>query len=77
MLGNESLPAVLLSNLIDNALRDSPAGAEVQVAVPTTADGMCLQVHSSDPGLTEADRQRLGERFLRVLGSDQTGSGLG
>ena len=52
MFGKETLPAALLRNLIDNALRHSPAGAEVQVAVPTTADGMCLQVHSSDPGLT-------------------------
>ena len=68
---------MLLRNLIDNALRYSPAGAEVQVAVAATADGVCLQVQDSGPGLTEADRQRLGERFFRVLGSDQAGSGLG
>ena len=75
--GNDTLLAVLLRNLIDNALRYSPAGAEVQVAVAATADGVCLQVQDSGPGLTEADRQRLGERFFRVLGSDQAGSGLG
>ena len=77
MFGNETLPAALLRNLIDNALRHSPAGAEVQVAVSTTADGMCLQVKHSGPGLTGADRQRLGERFFRVLGCDLAGSGLG
>ena len=77
VLGNDTLLAVLLRNLIDNALRYSPAGAEVQVAVSTTADGVCLQVRDSGPGLAETDRQRLGERFFRVLGSDQAGSGLG
>ena len=75
--GNETLLAVLLRNLIDNALRYSPAGAEVQVAVSAMSEGVCLQVQDSGPGLAEADRQRLGERFFRVLGSEQTGSGLG
>ena len=36
-----------------------------------------LQVDDSGPGMTETDRQRLGERFFRVLGSSQGGSGLG
>lgn len=75
--GNETLLAVLLRNLIDNALRYSPAGAEVQVAVSTAPEGVLLQVQDSGPGLAEADRQRLGERFFRVLGSEQAGSGLG
>ena len=75
--GNETLLAVLLRNLIDNALRYSPTSAEVQVAVSATADGVMLQVQDSGPDLAEPDRQRLGERFFRVLGSEQTGSGLG
>jgi two-component system sensor histidine kinase QseC len=75
--GSETLLAALLRNLIDNALRYSPDGAEVRVTV-TQADGHTrLQVDDSGPGLTEADRQRLGERFFRVLGSGQDGSGLG
>ncbi|MBL8350213.1 MAG: two-component sensor histidine kinase [Burkholderiaceae bacterium] len=75
--GDETLLAVLLRNLIDNALRYSPAGAEVQVGVTTDAAGVRLQVQDSGPGLAEADRRRLGERFFRVLGSDEAGSGLG
>ncbi|MBC7728790.1 MAG: two-component sensor histidine kinase [Microbacteriaceae bacterium] len=77
VLGNDTLLAVLLRNLIDNALRYSPDGAELQLAVPASAGGVQLQVQDSGPGLAEADRQRLGERFFRVLGSDQAGSGLG
>jgi two-component system, OmpR family, sensor histidine kinase QseC len=75
--GNETLLAVLLRNLIDNGLRYSPNGAEVQVAVSAAPEGVLLQVQDSGPGLADADRQRLGERFFRVLGSDQAGSGLG
>ena len=36
-----------------------------------------LTVEDSGPGLAEADLQRLGERFFRVVGSGQGGSGLG
>jgi len=74
---NDPLAAVLLRNLIDNALRYSPDGAAVQVTLRRQGDRVLLQVEDSGPGLAEADRDRLGERFFRVLGSGQTGSGLG
>ncbi len=38
---------------------------------------MRLSVEDSGPGLAEADLARLGERFFRVIGSGQSGSGLG
>ena len=71
--------AVLLRNLIDNALRYGPDGGRVQVQVlAATADaGARLVVEDAGPGLSDADLQRLGERFFRVLGSGQSGSGLG
>lgn len=75
--GNDTLLAVLLRNLIDNALRYSPDGAEVRLSVQPLAGGVQLRVEDSGPGLAEAERQRLGERFFRVLGSGQSGSGLG
>ncbi len=75
--GSDALLAVLLRNLVDNALRYSPAGAEVRVAVQRRDGQVQLQVDDSGPGLAEADLARLGERFFRVLGSGQDGSGLG
>jgi len=75
--GNETLLAVLLRNLVDNALRYSPAGARVQVSVSQAAGATRLLVTDSGPGLDEAQCQRLGERFFRVLGSGRDGSGLG
>jgi two-component system sensor histidine kinase QseC len=75
--GNEVLMAVLTRNLIDNALRYSPQGAQIRVSVATEGGQPVLRVEDSGPGLTEAQIGRLGERFFRVLGQAQPGSGLG
>ena len=75
--GDETLLGVLVRNLIDNALRYSPPGALVQVSVSAQSGQTELQVHDSGPGMTEPEMARLGERFYRVLGNEQPGSGLG
>ena len=76
--GNETLLAVLVRNLVDNAVRYSPASARVAIAVQRRPDGrVVLQVDDSGPGLSEQDLLRLGERFFRVPGNDEAGSGLG
>ncbi|TDP74030.1 ATP-binding protein [Roseateles toxinivorans] len=75
--GEPTLLAVLVRNLVDNALRYSPAGARVLVSVSQPQGRVQLKVEDSGPGLDEADRRRLGERFFRVLGSEESGSGLG
>lgn len=79
--GNETLLAVLLRNLADNALRYSPPGAQVLVRLAALDGRVRLTVADSGPGLAEADLARLGERFFRVLdaghSASQSGSGLG
>lgn len=75
--GDDMLLGVLVRNLVDNALRYSPDGARVQVSVAAQAGQVVLQVQDSGPGMSEADMAHLGERFFRVLGSGQPGSGLG
>ena len=73
-----TLASVLLRNLLDNALRYSPEGAQVRVQLQHSAqEGMRWSVEDRGPGMTPADMQRLGERFFRVLGTGRTGSGLG
>jgi len=74
---NEVLVGVLVRNLVDNALRYSLKGAQVEVSVQCSASGVVLCVQDSGPGMTDADMQRLVERFYRVLGNEQPGSGLG
>ncbi|WP_029524650.1 ATP-binding protein [Polaromonas glacialis] len=77
MPGNETLLAVLVRNLVDNAVRYSPPAARIQVSVRRQSAQVVLGVEDSGPGLDAADRQRLGERFFRVTGSVESGSGLG
>ena len=75
--GNETLLAVLVRNLVDNAVRYSPAAARIKVAMAQQNGKAVLSVEDSGPGLNDADRKRLGERFFRVTGSLESGSGLG
>ena len=75
--GNETLLAVLVRNLVDNAVRYSPPAARIKVALAQQNRQVVLSVEDSGPGLNDADRQRLGERFFRVTGSLESGSGLG
>jgi two-component system sensor histidine kinase QseC len=77
LTGNEILLSVLIRNLVDNAMRYSPASAKLKVNVQRRADQIELTVEDSGPGLAEADLHKLGERFFRVPGSSESGSGLG
>ena len=72
-----ALLRMLLRNLLDNATRYAGQGASVWVSLQAL-DGMAhLTVQDSGPGLSQDEMTRLGERFFRVLGTTQTGSGLG
>ncbi len=75
--GNDLLISVLVRNLLDNALRYSPQGAEIELSVTHSPGQSVLSVQDSGPGMTEPEMARLGDRFFRVLGQDQPGSGLG
>jgi two-component system sensor histidine kinase QseC len=77
MPGDETLLEVLVRNLLDNAVRYSPAGARIDMAVSQEAGGVLLRIEDSGPGMEAAQRERLGERFFRVPGSEASGSGLG
>ena len=75
--GDEALLAVLVRNLVDNAIRYSPAGARILVHLTQDAMQTRLSVEDSGPGLPAEDLARLGERFFRPLGTTESGSGLG
>lgn len=65
---------ILLSNLLDNALKYTPDGGSVVVSL--TSDGM-LEIADTGPGLSDEDKARVFERFVRADKSGQAGSGLG
>ena len=69
---------VLVRNLVDNALRYSPPGGTLQLTLAASPAGPLLTVDDSGPGIPEAERERVFERFVRGAASaETTGSGLG
>jgi len=70
----------LLGNLLDNAVRYTPAGGRVDVAVVVEAGvpaHAVVTVTDTGPGIPPAQRERVFDRFHRVPGTAGTGSGLG
>ena len=77
VLGQPDALRVLLDNLVDNALRYTPAGGRVDVEVGEAAGWARLTVADNGPGIPPAERERVFDRFYRLSGTDVPGSGLG
>ena len=67
----------MLTNLLDNSVRYTQAGGQVTVRVTREQHGLVLSVEDNGPGIPEAERARVFERFYRVLGTGVDGAGLG
>lgn len=76
VLGDDAQLKLLLRNLIDNAIRYTPEGGRVSVSVKNQA-GVMLEVRDTGPGIPEAEREQVLQRFYRIAGTGQDGSGLG
>src|SRR5690606_35993199 len=76
--GSRHLLSPALANLVDNAVKYTPAGGTVRVETALRTDGVELTVADTGPGIPEADRERVFDRFVRLEASRHTpGSGLG
>jgi signal transduction histidine kinase len=76
--GNKSLISQALANLVDNAIKYTPEGGSVKIAVEETTRGVALSVADDGPGIAAADRARVLERFVRLETSrNSPGTGLG
>jgi len=77
VIGNADLLRILLRNLVDNAVRYTPAEGDVTVSVAVLDQTVVLRVCDSGPGIPTDLRARVFDRFYRVAGSGQQGVGLG
>jgi two-component system OmpR family sensor kinase len=74
---------VMFGNLLDNAVKYTPAGGRIDVSLSTEADGAnpCVQIADSGPGIPAEERSRVFDRFYRDASArartDVSGSGLG
>ncbi|WP_404384587.1 sensor histidine kinase [Caenispirillum salinarum] len=78
--GSRELLFQALSNLLDNAVKYTPAGGAVRVSVlpPAGNHGPVLEVRDTGPGIAPEDRDRVTDRFVRLDASRSTpGNGLG
>jgi two-component system sensor histidine kinase QseC len=75
--GDASSLGVLLRNLLDNALRYTPAQGRVRLRIARVAGSAVLCCEDSGPGIPVDQRERVLRRFHRLLGTGVVGSGLG
>lgn len=67
----------VVKNLVDNAIRYTPKGGQVDLSVRVSQGKAELHIQDNGPGIPLAERDRVFDPFYRTLGSEQIGSGLG
>jgi two-component system, OmpR family, sensor histidine kinase TctE len=77
IIADPSLLDDLLSNLVDNALKYTPAGGSVTVSAGAAQGRAYLAVEDTGPGIPESERHAVKQRFYRMPNSPGHGSGLG
>jgi len=77
LAGSPRLLEDLLGNLVDNALTYTPSGGHVTVRSGLSGGQAFLEVEDDGPGIPEAERMRVRQRFYRLPGSGGNGCGLG
>jgi two-component system sensor histidine kinase QseC len=75
--GDARLLRILLRNLLDNAIRYSPARTRIRLCVWECDGRPRITVADEGPGIAAEERDRLGQRFHRLLGTQAAGTGLG
>ncbi len=76
--GDRELIQQAVANLVDNAVKFSPAGGRVLLRAEAGGDGVWITVADQGPGIPAADRGRAIERFYRAEAARNTpGTGLG
>ncbi len=69
--------SVLMKNLVDNAIRYTPAGGRVDLVLEPGKHQTVLRVMDTGPGIAPYERERVFDAFYRGLGTSEVGSGLG
>ncbi|HEX7675934.1 MAG TPA: ATP-binding protein [Bdellovibrio sp.] len=68
---------LMISNLIDNAIRYSPAHSKVDIELTRQNEKILVIITDNGPGIPKEDRERVFDRFVRLKGHNTEGSGIG
>ncbi|TJZ78856.1 ATP-binding protein [Chitiniphilus eburneus] len=77
VVGDPAALRSLVGNLVANALRHAPDGGQVDVRLAENGGQVTLEVADTGPGIAEAERERVFDRFYRAADAGEGGSGLG
>lgn len=77
VIGEGTMLREMIVNLVDNALRYTPAGGTVTVQLAAIGREGVLTVTDTGPGIPAEEREQVFERFYRIAGAAEEGSGLG
>ena len=77
VIGDGTMLREMIVNLVDNALRYTPAGGTVTVKLAAIDRECVLTVTDTGPGIPAKEREQVFERFYRIAGATEEGSGLG
>jgi two-component system sensor histidine kinase QseC len=67
----------MLTNLLDNAIRYSPPASQIDICIEKKEASAIVSIEDQGPGIPLQQRQRVFERFVRLPGNSQEGSGIG
>ena len=77
IFGHEIALQTLISNLVDNSIRYSKPNTEITITLDRFKNEYVLSFLDQGPGIPKDLQKRVFERFYRVIGNTQTGTGLG
>jgi two-component system OmpR family sensor kinase len=75
--GEPAMLASVVHNLVDNALRHTPAGGRIDIGVYRDGEHVVLQIEDTGPGISPTDHKRVFEPFVRGSQAVEGGTGLG
>lgn len=75
--GSETDLYLLVKTLVDNAIRYTPNGSQIDLSVQAVEEGIQIQAEDNGNGIPSEERERVLDPFYRILGTEQQGSGLG
>lgn len=76
-MGDRVVLRQALINVLDNAIKFTPAGGQVRIRIATADSSAVIDVSDTGPGIPASDRTRIFDRFFRGAGDGAAGTGLG